>query len=697
MGSAKTDDELTNNLNEMASAGIEYLYLTADVTDPASVRQAIQQIEKKLGPITAFWHAAGINHPQLLETLDEKAFAQTLGPKFTGAKNVLAALNGEKLKQFVSFGSIIAESGLSGEADYAVANEWLARLTQQWQADHPHCRCLTIQWSVWAAVGMGRRLGRVETLKQQGVTPIPTDEGLRWLRLLICCPPPATTVTVTGRFGRPPTLDMLDAELPLRRFLEKPVVHVPGVELVVEIDLSVVSDPYVDDHVLNGERLFPAVMALEAMAQIAMALGAWDQPPAFTNVKLAQPIIVPQTESVTIRIAALQRINGGIDVALRSSATGFHVDHYSVYCQEGSAKSTLKPDSLVIGDDGRCPISIDPDHELYGRILFHSGRFQRLRNYRRLTARECLAELAPAKLCDWFGHYLPATLVLGDPACRDAAIHAIQPCIPHARLVPVGIDRIQPGVLSDSRPHFVHALETARDENTYTYNMEIADAGGHVLETWHGLHLRAIEPIPTNGRWNVAILGPYAERRLNELFSGTPLSVATIREKIASRRKRSDLAIGLALGASATVSRRADGKPHVNNGLTVSSSHAGDLTLAVAGKGAIGCDLEPVTLRSGSVWQDLLGAERYALVDILMRQCGEDLATAATRVWSAGECLRKAGAPCGAPLLFVESTADGWTLFRSGTLLTATCVTFVGECEDPLVVAVLAESNVKSL
>ncbi len=83
----------------------------------------------------------------------------------------------------MAFGSIIARTGLEGEADYAVANEWMARDVERWGADHPHCRCLTIDWSVWSGIGMGRRLGRIEELMRQGITPITPEEGVRVLKV----------------------------------------------------------------------------------------------------------------------------------------------------------------------------------------------------------------------------------------------------------------------------------------------------------------------------------------------------------------------------------------------------------------------------------------------------------------------------------------------------------------------------------
>ena len=86
--------------------------------------------------------------PQSLRTLDEAAARATLAPKIDGLRNVLAGVDPRQPTAAVTFGSIIARTGLHGEADYALANEWLTRLIEEWQGEHPHCRCLAVEWSV---------------------------------------------------------------------------------------------------------------------------------------------------------------------------------------------------------------------------------------------------------------------------------------------------------------------------------------------------------------------------------------------------------------------------------------------------------------------------------------------------------------------------------------------------------------------
>ena len=75
---------------------------------------------------------------------------------------------------------------------------------------------------------------------------------------------------------------------------------------------------------------------------------------------------------------------------------------------------------LVLSPVKRECLPLDPQTDLYGRILFHEGRFRRLRSYQLLKARECVAEIASDGATIWFGPYLPTEFVLGDPAARDA-------------------------------------------------------------------------------------------------------------------------------------------------------------------------------------------------------------------------------------------------------------------------------------
>jgi len=542
----------------------------------------------------------------------------------------------------------------------------------------------------------------MEALAREGVTAIPPEQGASMLRRLLARTLPVVPVVVTGRFGDPPTLSMERAELPLLRFLERPVLHVPGVELIAEAELAAESDPYLDDHVFRGERLLPAVIGLEAMAQAAAGLAGVSAAPLFEDVRFERPVVVPARSAVTLRLVALARAPGVVDVALRSSETGFATDHFRATCRfgapaDGAAEGRAAGGPTAAAASASRPdreraVTLDPARDLYGGLLFHGGRFRRLTGYRELTATACVAEIAADGAVAWFGRYLPGGLVLGDPAARDAAIHAVQACIPHATVLPVAVQRIVAAPLGATERTFVRAREREQDGDSFVYDLELLSPEGVTLERWEGLRLRRIAAPHASGPWPASLLGPYIERRVKELVPGARVAVAIEAAAGEERSVRGRQALERLSGAAVAMAHRPDGKPEAQGFGSVSLSHAGHLTLAVAGEGTVGCDLEPVAERGAEVWRDLLGPERLALAELIARETGEGEGAAATRVWAAGEALKKAGAAPGSPLLLVAAGADGWVVLSSARLTVATLVSGARGMEAPLALAVLVTS-----
>jgi len=737
--------ELATNLERFSASGIRFRYRVADVTDRSEVAAAVGALSAELGPVTALLHGAGVNHPALIAGLGPERLVETLAPKVDGLSHLLEVLERRTLRLLVAFGSIIARTGMPGEADYALANEAMAVAVERFAAENPSCRCHTIEWSVWAGVGMGERLSSVESLSARGITPISIDRGINALRDLLRRPEAPVSVVIAGRFGEPPTIDLGPAGLPLLRFLERPRFHVPGVELVVDTEISAGSDPYLADHALNGEPLFPAVLGLEAMAQAARALEparSADEPetqrtdgvPVFEQVELLLPIAVPREEMVTLRVAALRLAPGRFEVAVRTSQTGFQSDHFRARLLMGGRSRTgagPEPDLQILSRLSPPPPSrgpqgpdretggqassldlvrsLDPDRDLYGDVLFHTGRFRRLRAYRRLTATECVADITPDEGGPWFARHLPEHMLLGDPAARDASIHAIQACIPHATVLPTGVERLKMGVLDPGAACFVEALERSRAGKTLVYDMVIRDDDGAVLERWHGLSLRIVATHTDRSHWPRALLTPYLERRLHGLLPPSDVSVALAPEDppagasdSLSRRRPSDHAAREALGridrsrSFETVPRRPDGKPEAPEGIALSISHGSGFALAVATKeGGVGCDVESIAPDGSRPWPELLGATRNQLARGLVQETGDTLEVASTRIWTALECLKKAAYPTDAPLVFERATDDGWVILRSGRASIATGLIRLAEgratpeTHDNQVVAVL--------
>jgi len=687
-----SDSELSENLKRITAYGIESQYGVADVLDPSAVTSAVAEGERVLGPVTGILHGAAINTPCLIRSLDLRELRGTVATKVQGLENLLSAVDQSRLRLLISFGSIIARTGLPGEAHYALANEWLTRLTEKFRNDHPNCRCLAIEWSAWADVGMAQRVGSLEHLVEAGITPITTEVGLGVLRSLLSRESAAPAVVVTGRYGDLPTLKMEQRDLPLLRFLERPRVYYPGVELIVDCELTPDTDPYLAEHILEGEVLFPAVMGLEAMAQAAMAVSGSEKPPEFGQVEFLRPVVIDGAK-ITLRIAALVREPGVVEVALRSGDTAYQADHFRAICRfnESSPQTTINPSEWRNGD--KRSIAMESEGDLYGNILFQAGRFAQVRGYQKLVAAECVAEIGSGEQVDWFGAYMPQEMVLGNAGARDAAIHSIQACIPHMRVLPVGADRISAASLpSDS--FFLHAHERSRDGDIFSYDLEIAREDGVVIERWENLRLKVVSSRPASADWAAPLLRPYIERRIQEFIPGSNVSVALDVGPGSRRGSDREQALRAVAGESITIVRRFDGKPELTDvDGSISASHSGAVTLIAYGGPILACDIEAVVQRPVAEWGDLLGPERVALAEFIAREMGEGLDVAATRIWSAVECMNKVGLMLTAPLVFKNSTVDGWVILSSGSLGVAIYVSGIKGVTLPQSIALLVSGD----
>ena len=696
------DEELSANMERLDAAGITYRYERADVTDAEQVAAAVAAFREHLGEITAVMHGAGRNVPGALANLTEVDFAQTLAPKVTGLVTVLDAIDEDKVKLLVTFGSIIGRAGLKGEAHYSTANDWMTELTVDFQQRHPDARALATEWSVWSGAGMGEKLGVVEALMRDGITPVSLDNGLAVLRQILADPSAGPVLTIAGRMGGLPTLPLDEGEeLPLTRFVDQVVVHYPRVELITEVELSPGSDPYLTDHELDGDLLFPAVLGMEAMTQVASAVLGSTGAPLLEDVEFLRPVVVQPGGTATLRLAALVQDEERVAVAIRAEDTGFGAEHF---------RATLRFPRPEVPDETPdrevtklSAVPVDVATELYGSVLFQGQRFRRVLSYRRSSARHAVAELGTRTPAPWFAPYLPQELQLADPGTRDAVMHGIQCCVPNATLLPQGIEKLWLAQPSDQEAETVvmDARERSQDGDSYVYDVDVLDAeSGRVIERWEGLTLVAVRQKESTGPWVPAVLGSYVERSLERVLGGSRAVVIEVdpaedddtpADKSARRREQTDVAAGRALGGPVSVGHRPDGKPELEDHTAVSASHGAGLTMVVTGGEPLGCDLEPVAPRTEEDWDGLLGENLTTVRDLVAEETGEDMDTASTRVWCALECLRKTGDPT-RNLTLDRVEEGGWVVLSAGDAPVATWVTTVTGIDEPIALAVLSEA-----
>lgn len=510
------DAELTANLAQLTADGLAYCYYPVDVCDAGSVFAAVRQAEAAFGKITILLHGAGINKPKSLSLLTSSDFIDTSRVKVKGLKNVINALQMEQLKMVLGYGSIIAESGMYSNADYAWANDRLARYIDKLGQQHPHCRAFTLEWSVWAEMGMGVNLNSLTNLKQKGVWPIPVVQGLDVLRQVM------TDVglqhgrlIISGRYGNLPTLTYQRTKLPTGRFITNIRQHTPGVEIMADVPVNLQDDLYLSNHVFEGQYVFPTVMVLEGVAQLTNALtshtGIW----AFENLTIQKSIFVPQNGSNLIRFVVTRLSRSRFRAVIRSEDSNFEVICFAMdICLNDVAMPAF--DTSLLQNCQPLPLSVPT--KFYDDLLFHQGPFRRIQSFYKINSTESLALASTNSTDNWFGAFLSNTCILGDAGLNDAAIHCHQACRPGSSLLPSEAGRILIDPQPNDEPVYIRTIETYDDETQTIIDVYIMTESGKVRQYWTGLVLNPVSGKSFTHEWDPYLLAPYVEYNINKRF-----------------------------------------------------------------------------------------------------------------------------------------------------------------------------------
>jgi enediyne polyketide synthase len=488
------DNEISRTLALLAAKGVTAKYYQCDITRPREVVTCLEAVQRDLGPVTGVLHGAGVNVPRRLEQVGLEQFEAVLRPKMLGLLHIVRALDLSRIRHITLLSSVIAHSGMTGNADYAFANAWATQLLRYIEDTHPHTLCRAFAFSVWAQVGMGARLNSVDALSRVGIQAVEPDEGARWFADLMRRVWPGVELVVGGRMTGLPTLGFLSGPTPKSRWLDDVLLFQPGAEVLAEVRLSVDSDPYLADHNYDGALLFPAVVAMEAMAQVAAAcvetLDITDLHLRYEGLRFERPIVVPSA-GLRIWIHAFAEepdTDGSIRVRVKveTDVAGFHEACFSGVCVWGSAPNAWDSPGPAITR----PLPFNPKDRLYGSIYFQGPTFQHIEAFYELSARHCIARVGVWSQASVAVNGGP--LILDSWETRDCFLHSIQVCVPQLRLLPLSIESLQTRGFSKGNV-YMSARERLQDDRDYVYDIEVFDEAGSLIECICGYRCRVVD------------------------------------------------------------------------------------------------------------------------------------------------------------------------------------------------------------
>lgn len=340
--------DLKASLDAAAALGLPVHYRVCDVTDAEAVRTLCDAFGDRLRAVI---HNAGIDQPVRLPRKRADEFIGTARVKVLGFLNLYAAVrNRPRVDCFVNVGSLTGRwGGMTGETDYAAANEALARLGWWARRDAGERVVKTIAWPTWDGVGMITNLA----VTRRYVTPMRIDEGVRhWLAELAAPANPANPATsnsgepmymgAVGRALTPIQLRGFDAveglpnlgELATRR-------HHAGAPrrfrpfACFSTRYRTAGAPYTHAFRVDGRAAVPASLLLEH----ARVVADWVAPPGGERACLQEAV------DITIALDALaDALDGHGDLALDTDVSGRTVDdgwHVTVRCASLSARVLL--------------------------------------------------------------------------------------------------------------------------------------------------------------------------------------------------------------------------------------------------------------------------------------------------------------------------------------------------------------------
>jgi acyl transferase domain-containing protein/NAD(P)-dependent dehydrogenase (short-subunit alcohol dehydrogenase family)/acyl carrier protein len=169
--------EIHATLNRLRELGSQALYLACDVTDPAAVHHAFDEIRNAWGKIDGLIHGAGVVADKRIADKTPEQFERVFTTKVTGLRNLLDAVQEDPLRLLMIFSSVAGRYGNAGQVDYAMANATMCQIAAD-EAARRGSACLVraLGWGPWDG-GMVTPDLRAH-FAERGVPVIPMDRGV---------------------------------------------------------------------------------------------------------------------------------------------------------------------------------------------------------------------------------------------------------------------------------------------------------------------------------------------------------------------------------------------------------------------------------------------------------------------------------------------------------------------------------------
>jgi NAD(P)-dependent dehydrogenase (short-subunit alcohol dehydrogenase family) len=308
-------------------AGGSAYYHCVDLTDPIAVEKTMAEVRATSGRIDVLLHAAGLEISKVLPDKEPREFDLVFGVKADGWFNVLRSAGDLPIGATILFSSVAGRFGNVGQTDYSAANDLLCKMTSGFRRTRPDTRAIALDWTAWGGIGMATRGSIPAVMAAAGVEMLPPEAGIAWIRRELTSGGDRGEVVVAGALG------MMAQEYHPCGGLAEPTPGGPMLGdaiasvhngLTVTVTLDPKTQPFLDDHRIDGTPVLPGVMGIESFIEAARVLVPDWHVVGVEDVDFLTPVKFYRDEPRTLTITALVRPDGAdlvADCALSAERT----------------------------------------------------------------------------------------------------------------------------------------------------------------------------------------------------------------------------------------------------------------------------------------------------------------------------------------------------------------------------------------
>ncbi len=243
-----SDREIRSSLSAIRENGGTAAYISADVTDRAAIAENLAPVVEELGGITGIIHGAGVLADKFIEQKSVGEYRSVYDTKILGLEALLACVDREKLTHLALFSSAAGFFGNEGQSDYSVANEILNKTAYRFRTLYPKCHVNAFDWGPWDGGMVTPQLKRM--FEERGVEVISLNGGAKVFADDLSSAELSSQVIVGSSMI--PAAEVDDAPLKSHRIART---------------LKAEDNPFLNDHMIGGNRVLPTVCASWWMAE----------------------------------------------------------------------------------------------------------------------------------------------------------------------------------------------------------------------------------------------------------------------------------------------------------------------------------------------------------------------------------------------------------------------------------------------